>query len=142
MGYPFSVTDDVAVVTVSRKDQALAFISDYIIRQGRSPVMREIAQALDVSDTRAKALVKKLAFEKMIERLPGSQRGITVPGLFERHLLEQMRAQGVIIDGDFLRADKMLPLPQGHLPLVAIIEHIPDVAAAGDTGDSNAAPID
>ena len=112
---------------VSRKHQALEFISTYILRHGRSPAMNEIAAALGVSDTRAKALVKKLAAEQMIERAAGAQRAISVPGLLERHLLERMRGMGMVVNEDFNRADHALPLPQGHLPLVAIIEHIPDV---------------
>ncbi|WP_165895422.1 hypothetical protein [Sphingomonas sp. PP-CE-1A-559] len=87
-----------------------------------------------MSDTRAKALVKKLAFEKMIERAAGAQRAITVPGLLERQLLERMRSMGVVVNDDFKRGDRVLPLPQGHLPLVAILEHIPEV----DAGDLHA----
>ena len=113
----------------SRKQQALDFISEYILEHGRSPARGEIAVALGVSDTRAKALVKKLAFEKMIERAAGAQRAITVPGLLERQLLERMRQMGAVVNDDFNQADRVLPLPQGHLPLVAILEHIPDVDA-------------
>lgn len=120
----------------SRKQQALDFISGYILEHGRSPAMREIALALDVSDTRAKALVKKLAFEKMIERAAGAQRAITVPGLLERQLIERMRQLGIVVNEDFANADRVRPLPQGHLPLVAILEHIPDV----DAGDLHATP--
>lgn len=98
--------------------------------------MGEIAIALGVSDTRAKALVKKLAFEKMIERAAGAQRAITVPGLLERQLLARMRAMGVVANEDFNRADRARPLPQGHLPLVVILEHIPDL----DAGDLHAKP--
>ncbi len=127
---------EVLPARASRKQQALDFISDYILAHGRSPAMREIAMALDVSDTRAKALVKKLAFEKMIERAAGAQRAITVPGLLERQLLDRMRQMGVVVDEDFARTDRVLPLPQGHLPLVAILEHIPDV----DAGDPHATP--
>ncbi len=114
------------IAGVSRKAQALAYISDYIVRHGRSPVMREIAQHLDVSDTRAKALVKRLALDKMIERLPGSQRGISVPGLLERHLLERMREMGFVANDDFISHPlQSLPLPQGNLPIVAVIQHMP-----------------
>ena len=79
-------------------------------------------------------MVKKLAFEKMIERAAGAQRAITVPGLLERQLLNRMRQMGVVVNEDFASADRVLPLPQGHLPLVAILEHIPDV----DAGDPHA----
>lgn len=114
-------------VRVSRKQQALQFISKYILTNGRSPAMNEIAASLGVSDTRAKALVKKLASERMIERAAGAQRAISVPGLLERHLIERMRSMGMVVDDDFTGIDHAMPLPQGHLPLVALIEHIPDV---------------
>ncbi len=129
---------EVLAAPVSRKQQALDFISYYILEHGRSPAMREIAMALDVSDTRAKALVKKLATEKMIERAAGAQRAITVPGLLERQLLDRMRDLGFVVNDDVKNVGRALPLPQGHLPLVAIIEHIPDV----DAGDPYAAPTD
>lgn len=45
----------------SRKQEALDFISEYILEHGRSPAMSEITQSLGVSDTKVKALVKKLA---------------------------------------------------------------------------------
>jgi SOS-response transcriptional repressor LexA len=130
------VYSEVIPTKTSRKQQALDYISEYILEHGRSPAMGEIALALGVSDTRAKALVKKLAFEKMIERAAGAQRAITVPGLLERQLLDRMRSMGVVVNEDFKSGDRVLPLPQGHLPLVAILEHIPDV----DAGDPHATP--
>jgi hypothetical protein len=63
----------------------------------------------------------------MIERAAGAQRAISVPGLIERHLLERMRDMGMVVNEDFVHPDRAMPLPQGHLPLVAIIEHIADV---------------
>lgn len=63
----------------SKEDQALAFITEYIAREGRSPAMGDIAGALCVSDTRAKALVSKLAAKELLERTPQSQRA-TMPG--------------------------------------------------------------
>ncbi len=129
--YALAIMPTEKVSVSSKKDQALAFISGYIVREGRSPTMREIATFLVVSDTRAKALVKKLAADKMIERPPGSQRAITVPGLMDRHIQQRMREMGgFVINDDFLCPFKTLPLPQGHLPLVAIIDHIP--ATEGD----------
>ena len=121
------VIRDVLQAPTSRKQQALDFISEYILRFGRSPAMSEIAVSLGVSDTRAKALVKKLAAEQMIERAAGAQRAISVPGLIERHLLERMRGLGMVVNEDFVHPNRAMPLPQGHLPLVAVIEHIPDV---------------
>jgi SOS-response transcriptional repressor LexA len=118
-----------------KRDQALAFISEYIVREGRSPAIGEIAVALGVGLSRAKALVKKLAEEKMINRAPGSQRAITVPGLMDRHIEQRMREMGgFVINGDFICPLKTLPFPKGHLPLVAIIDHIP--ATKGNIDDN------
>lgn len=121
---------EVLTARPSRKQQAYEFIKSYILREGRSPAMGEIAVALGVSDTRAKALVKKLAQELMINRAAGAQRGISIPGLMEQHIAERLRAAGVRMDGDFAAS----AFPQGHLPLVAIIEHIAD----NDDGDPHA----
>ncbi|WP_230630665.1 hypothetical protein [Sphingomonas sp. Leaf37] len=113
---------EVLAAQPSRKQQAYEFIKRYILREGRSPAMNEIAMALGVSDTRAKALVRKLSLDQMISRSAGAQRGISIPGLMEQHIAERLRAAGVRMDSDF----DAVPLPQGHLPLVAIIEHVPD----------------
>lgn len=114
---------EVLPVLPRRKQQAFEFIRRYLLSHGRSPTMEDIAIALGVSDTRAKALVKKLAAEKMIVRPPGGQRAITIPGLIEQHLLDRLHALGVVVNQDFLNDDTF---PKGHLPVVAIIEHNPD----------------
>ncbi len=110
----------------SRKLQAYEFIKRYILRERRSPTMDEIAIALGVSDTRAKALVRKLSLDKMIVRPAGGQRAITIPGLIEQDLLDRLHGMGVKVNADFLNG-AVGAFPKGHLPLVAIIEHVPDV---------------
>lgn len=130
------VYSEVLPARTSRKQQAYDYTCTYTLEHGRSPAMGDVAVALGVSDTRAKALVKKLAVEKMIFRAAGAQRAITVPGLIERQLIERMRQMGIVVNEDFMGLDGVLPFPQGHLPLVAILEHIPDI----DAGDSDATP--
>jgi SOS-response transcriptional repressor LexA len=130
MGVPMQASVAAApVLRVSRKDQAYHFITDFMKRAGHSPSIVEIARGLDVSRTRAKALVHQLAVAQMIERTPGAQRGIVVPGLSRELALEELRRAGYIIDEEIKEARRLPPFPQGHLPLVAVIEHVPDVAS-------------
>ncbi|MBB3691470.1 SOS-response transcriptional repressor LexA [Sphingomonas sp. BK580] len=128
----------IAVITdgskpISRRDEAYNFIRAYITRTGQSPSINNIMAALGVSKTRAKALVHQLAVANMIERVPGAQRGISIPGLFRELVLEELRREGYVVDKDILAG---VPCPQGHLPLIAMLEHIPAV----EVGDLHAQP--
>lgn len=114
-------------IGVGRKDQVLGFIRDYLLTRGSSPSMPQIATHFGFSRQRAKAIVDMLVADKLIHRAPGSQRAISVPGLQREQLIAALRRHGVTVDDDFNAFDAVLPLPQGNLPLVAIIEHIPDV---------------
>lgn len=117
----------------SRREEAYNFIRAYITRTGQSPSINNIMVALGVSKTRAKALVHQLAVAKMIDRVPGAQRGISIPGLFRELVLEELRREGYVVDKDILAG---VPCPQGHLPLIAILDHIPAIEA----GDLHATP--
>ncbi len=132
MGVPIALTFK-DVRPASRRDEAYAFIRTYIVRHGHSPSMEDVRVALGVSKTRAKALVHQLAVAKMIERVPGAQRGISIPGLFRELVLEELRRDGYIVDKDVITGG---PCPQGHLPLVAILEHVPSIVA-GDHHDQS-----
>jgi len=119
---------------LTRKDQAYLWIRAYLERTGHSPSMGDIAIALGVSKTRAKALVHQLAREKMIERAPGAQRGISIPGLFKSLVLKELREQGYVVDRDI----EGEAFPQGHLHIVALLDHIPATVA----GESHVQSID
>ncbi|WP_132910258.1 hypothetical protein [Sphingomonas sp. BK235] len=108
----------------------MAFITSYLVRTGHSPSIGDIAAGLGVGRTRAKALVHQLATLKMIDRVPGSQRAISVPGLFEQLVVEKLRQEGWKVDRDI----EVEPCPQEHLSLVAILEHVPAIAVGG-SGD-------
>lgn len=111
----------------SRKAQALAFITDYLLRSGHSPSVGDIAGALGVSHTRAKELVRQLSGDGAIVRAPGAQRAISVPGLTSSAVLERLRAEGWRVNPE---TRTLLPpgsFPQGHLPLVPDLDHLPSI---------------
>lgn len=132
MGAPLALTIEGAR-PASRRDEAYDFIRAYIVRHGHSPSMDDVRIALGVSKTRAKALVHQLAVAKMIERVPGAQRGISIPGLVRALVLEELRREGFVVNKD---AETGVPCPQGHLPLIAILEHVPSIVA-GDQHDQS-----
>lgn len=103
------------------EDRAYKFILAYLAEhEGCSPSGLEIAAALQVSHTRAKDLIHRLAVKKMIERPPGAQRAIRIPGL-----QAELRRLGFVVnpDGETLE----LPgLPQGQLPRLPDLVHLPD----------------
>lgn len=118
-------------VPLGRRDQAYSFITTFLMERGYSPSIVEIADGLGVGKTRAKALLHQLAVLKMIERVPGSQRAIRVPGLSEQLVIDKLRADGWKVDRDI---EVVEPCPQEHLALVAILEHVP-VTVVGVPGD-------
>lgn len=123
MGVLEAVSDEGAK-PIGRRDQAFAFITNFLMERGYSPSIVEIADGLGVGKTRAKALLHQLAVLKMIERVPGSQRAIRVPGLSEQLVIDKLRAGGWKVDRDL---EVLEACPQEHLALVAILEHIPSV---------------
>jgi SOS-response transcriptional repressor LexA len=116
-------------VRSSRKAEALAYITEHLRTKGHSPSMQDIADALGVGKTRAKTLVHQLATQNMIKRAPGSQRAISVPGLFDQLVAEKLRSEGWIVDEDL--TEGRATGPQGHLSLIAILDHVPPVEALG-----------
>ncbi|MBB6503199.1 SOS-response transcriptional repressor LexA [Sphingomonas endophytica] len=128
MGVPIALTAE-AGRPASRRQEAFDFIRSYIVRHGHSPSIENIRLALGVSKTRAKALVHQLAAAKVIERVPGAQRGISIPGLARELVLEELRREGLVVSAGE-------PCPQGHLPLIAILAHVP-VKSAGDQHDGS-----
>lgn len=134
MGVPVALTSENAR-PAPRRDEAYAFIRTFIVEYGHSPSMEEVAIALGVRRTRAKALIHQLAVKKMIERVPGAQRGISIPGLAREMVLMELRRDGYVVDKDVLVGG---PCPQGHLPLIAVLAHIPAIVA----GDHHEQPIE
>lgn len=107
-----------------RRDQVLAFVIEQIARHGLPPTNSEIARALSISVTRAKHLVGQLVEGGVIERTPGSVRGLRVRDMdgSRRQLAEVLRRLG------WAAADPAgeLRTALGSPMLVAIIGHVPD----------------
>lgn len=128
------IASSVPAEPLTRKEQALAWIRSYIETTGHSPSMGDVALALGVSISRAKALVHQLTREKRIYRAPGAQRGISIPGLFKELVLKELREQGYVVDRDITTP----PYPQEQLQLVALLDHVPLTVA----GESHVQSID
>lgn len=106
----------------ARKDQALAYIKWRLIEDGHAPLVRELAGALGVGETRAKALISRLSRDRQIEVQTGVHRGIVVPGLEDEITLGRLKAAGWRVNG----SDRTLtpPCPKEHLPLIDALDHI------------------
>ena len=109
-----------AAARPSRKADALAFITRYLVEHGHSPSIGDVAAALKVGRTRAKALIHQLAQDKAIERAPGAQRAISVPGLFDQLVVDRLRADGWTVNP--LERSISPPCPQEHLSLMPALE--------------------
>lgn len=112
--------------TPLRRDQALAFIVDRIVRSGISPTSGEIARALNVSRTRAQQLVDQLVREKVLENTPGSPRSLRIHDLDQsRHIIvETLNRLGFTVAGP---TDTVVPpLSPVQLPMLPPFEHLPD----------------
>lgn len=133
-----------------RRDQVLAFVIEQIARHGLSPTMGEIARELNISDSRAKQLMGQLVEKGVIDRVPGSIRGLRVRDMAEsrRQLAEVLRRLGwaasdpvgelrgapghpmmVAILADISSAD----LQAVTAPPVPPSEHLPDLARLRST---------
>ena len=84
----------------SRRLLVLAFVREYITRWGQSPSYGEISNALAISPTRARQLVKALVASGQLIRSPGP-RGITLPTLRDE-AIRQLRELGFSVDEDIL----------------------------------------
>lgn len=121
-----------------RRDEVLAFVMERLVRDRVSPTAGEIAAHFGFSEARAKQLVKQLIELRRLERTPGAKRGLRVVDVAEtRHLLQDvMRALG------WVAAEPMGPLeafPNSQLPLVAVLDHIPEVELGKNHGQPSGA---
>lgn len=131
MTFPAAIS--MCAPALTREQEAYEWIRGYIVRTGQSPSINELMAGIGVGKTRAKALVHRLAVKKMIDRTPGAQRGISIPGLFRELVLAELRRDGYVVDRDVVVGG---PCPQGHLPLIAILEHVP-TNVAGEHHDQS-----
>jgi SOS-response transcriptional repressor LexA len=116
-----------------RRDQALAYIIEHIVRHQSSPTLDEIGLALGgISKKRVSELIEQLIVLKSIEKTPGKQRNLRVCDVAacRQHLTEALRR---------LRWTPASPLgsleppPQGKLPRVPRLGQRP-----GNPGEASA----
>lgn len=113
-----------------RREEALAYIVERIARSGISPSYAEIGRAMRprVGKTRVRDLVNELIVLQVLDRDPGSQRGIRIRDVVRcRSMIEN--ALGI---GGWWHAPPLgsLAPPDGfdalELPLMPAFEHLPD----------------
>lgn len=110
-----------------RRDQALAFIIERIVRTGNSPSFGDIARELKVSHTRSKQLVAQLIEDGTIEKTPGAQRSFRVRDLAasRSHLDQALRRLGWHTANPM--SSMQPPFPEGQLSMLPPFEHLSDV---------------
>lgn len=114
-----------------RRDEALAYIINRLVRTGTAPSYEEIARALVVSKPRAQQLVDQLIGDGVIEKTPGAQRALRVRDVTRAHAIvdEYARSLGWAVAaplGELQQPSAPLPLPNVQLPLLPAFEHLPD----------------
>lgn len=114
------------IVAPPRRNEALAFIIQQIIRTGISPSSGEIARALNVSRTRAQQLVDQLVREKVLENTPGSPRSLRIQDLAQcrQIIVETLSRLGFTVAEPI--GTVLPPLSPAQLPMLPPFEHLPD----------------
>jgi hypothetical protein len=108
-----------------RRNEALAFIIERIIRTGTSPSAGDIGRALQVSRTRAQQLTDQLIGERVLERT--GPRTLAIRDLVHcRHIItETLRGLGLAVAEPM--GELQPPLSISQLPLLPLIEENPAV---------------
>ncbi len=110
-----------------RRDEALAFIIDRLVKTGSAPSYDEIGRQLRVSKPRARELVDQLIADGVIEKTPGAMRGLRVRDVVHARQIagEFARSLGWTISAP-MGFDLLPPFPQVQLPILPPFEHLPD----------------
>jgi hypothetical protein len=114
----------------------LAFVRDYLTSYGGSPSYGEIANALRISPTRARQLVKALVTSGQLLRRPGP-RGLSLPTLRDE-AVRQLRDLGWAIDED--REVVIAPCAHSPLPALPMLDYVPPELAEVQGGDDREDP--
>lgn len=120
-----------AIGTPRRRDEALAFIIERIARFGIAPSYAEIGRGMRpaVSRGRAKDYVDELVKLHIIEREPGSRRGIRIRDLvYCRDIIERaLQRYGWAIATPLGDLEQPTPPTFGRISIAPPFEHLPDV---------------
>lgn len=109
-----------------RRDEALAYIIDRLVRTGTSPSYEELGRAIGVSKTRAGELVNQLIAYGFIEKVPGAIRALRVRDVVQsRGIVEQfVRSLGWAVAEPL--GDLQQPLSNVQLPTLSPFTHLPE----------------
>ena len=109
-----------------RRDEALAFIIDRLVKTGIAPSYDEIGRELRVSKARARELIAELIADGTIERTPGAQRALRIRDVVHaRSIIDQFaRSLGWTVASPL--GELQGPLPHVQLPMLPPFEHLPD----------------
>lgn len=115
-----------------RREEALAFITNRLVRTGSSPTYEEIGLELGVRKSRAQQLVNQLIADGVLEKTPGAQRSLRVRDVVRaREILDEFALSlGWIVAsplGALKETPSPRPLPHVQLPMLPAFEHLPDV---------------
>ena len=120
-----AMSGQLSATATPRRNEALAFIIDRIVRTGTSPSADEIGEAMGVSRQRAQQFVQQLIDDGVVRRRPGS-RSLIICDLTHcrRIIVETLHGLGLTVSEPM--GEMQRPLSQSQLPLVPPFEHIPD----------------
>ncbi len=109
-----------------RREEVLAFVLEQLAQGRPCPTFKEIGDAVGVKETRARQLVDQLIRLKIIGRTTGLQRNLMVIDVtLARDIVVQVfRRIGGMAAAPL--GELVGPCPQAQLPIVAVLEHIPD----------------
>ena len=114
-----------------RREEALAYIVERIARSGTSPSYAEIGRAMrpPVNKTRARQYVDQLVGLRVLERDPGSQRGIRIRDLVRcRAMIEDaLGLHGWWHSPPLGQLESPAPCTIEQLPMMPEFEHLPDI---------------
>ena len=115
-----------------RRYEALAFIIERLVRSGSAPTYEEIGERLSVSKARAQQLVDQLIVDKIIEKVPGTQRALRVRDVSRsREIVDEFaRSLGWSVAaplGVLQEPHRARPLPHVKLPELPPFEDLPEL---------------
>lgn len=118
-----------------RRDEALAFIVDRIVRTGTAPSYEEIGRGLRprVSKARAQELVGQLIAEGVIEKTPGAQRALRVRDVSRARAIVDSFARALGWTVATPLGELEPPLPQVQLSVLKPFRHLPEADLPGES---------
>jgi SOS-response transcriptional repressor LexA len=110
-----------------RRDQVLAYVVEWIARWRTSPTFADIGRGLDMSESRAKQLVKQLVQRGVLEQTPGAARSLRVRDVAGARVALEHVLRNLGWTAAEPMGDLQVPYPDRQLPISPPFEHLPDI---------------